>query len=141
MGKEDSDMDKTANQSLKEIRKFGLLFGVIFGLIGLWLLIKGQRTGMALLPLSVIFFFLALFTPALLRYPYKYWMALSNLLGRVMTSLILVLFYFLVVVPVGIVGRCLGKSFLPEGPDSSMHSYWQSRKGDDSGDTDLERQF
>ena len=134
-------MNRIASKELREFRRFGLLMAVVLGALGGWFFFRGRSAGILLLAIGICFLLLATFAPGWLKYPHRYWMALSQKMGKVMTSLILVLFYFLVVAPIGILGRIFGKRFLPEGPDTSKSTYWTERRGGDSGEEDLERQF
>lgn len=62
--------------------------------------------------------------PGLLRPLLRAWMMLAVLLGFVMTRVILFIVFALVVTPIGIIMRLLGKDPLNKRPDASMPTYW-----------------
>jgi hypothetical protein len=63
----------------------------------------------------------------LLRPLYYAWMMLAVLLGFVMTRVILFLVFALVVTPIGIVMRLLGRDPLKKQSDASLTTYWIPR--------------
>lgn len=67
-------------------------------------------------------------------------MRFASVLGWITTRLILGLFFFLVLTPVGLLMRLLGKDVLGEKLDPTTDSYW--KKVEDAEDPQMmERQF
>ena len=106
------------------LRKFGLTTGAIvaglFGLLLPWLF-------SAPLPLWPWYIALALWLPAL-TYPtaldpvYKAWMKFGSVLGFINTRIILGLFFFVILMPMGLVMRLLGKDPMRRKPtDASSY--------------------
>ncbi|MEQ9103886.1 MAG: SxtJ family membrane protein [Rhodothermales bacterium] len=62
--------------------------------------------------------------PGLLRPIHRSWMMLAVLLGFVMTRVILFIVFALVVTPIGIFMRLLGKDPLKKRPDATLATYW-----------------
>ena len=98
------------NFSKKTLREFGLLIG--FGIpffIG-WLIpfISGHgfRFWSLFIGLPLIIF--GVFSPSLLFYPYKGWMALGKYLGWINSHIILGLVFLIVLQPISIIMRSLG---------------------------------
>jgi hypothetical protein len=68
-------------------------------------------------------------------------MALAFTLGFVMSNVILALFFFLAVTPIGLLARLLQKDFLAQKWDKQAASYWiQCAKGTRAAEN-YERQF
>lgn len=65
--------------------------------------------------------------PAALKPLYRVWMALAIVLGHVMTRVLLTGVFLLVVTPVGLALRLLGKDPLERRPDPDATSYWKER--------------
>jgi hypothetical protein len=111
----------------KQIRKFGLIalifFGVLCGL-GLW---------MGRLAAIYIFGFLAflglgfILIPSPLKPIYVVWLRIANFLGKIITTLVLSLAYYLVITPSGLLKRLFGGRPLPIKPDRDTSSYWIPR--------------
>jgi hypothetical protein len=116
------------------LRSFGLVVGGVFVAIAtfiawrrgwdvsgwpLWLGIPGA----ALMLLGVL-------VATILRPAYLVWMGLAFAMGFVMTRVILTLVFVLLVIPIGLILRAVGKDVLdlrlrPEAP-----SYWRDREED-----------
>ena len=62
--------------------------------------------------------------PRALKYVYIAWMALAFTLGFVMSNVILTLFFFLFVTPIGLLARLFQKDFLARKWDKRAASYW-----------------
>jgi hypothetical protein len=75
------------------------------------------------------FFLLAgLFAEPVLRPVHAVWMKFAHALGWVNTRLLLGLFFYLVLTPVGLVLRMLGKDLLQRRIDRSAPTYWVARE-------------
>ena len=112
---------------IKQIRIFGLIaflfFGILCGL-GIW---KEKFL------LTYLFAFLSVLglgfiaAPGPLRPVYKAWLRLAHFISRVITNVILVLIYYLVITPSGLIKRLFGGKPLPVRPDKNISSYWVKR--------------
>lgn len=125
----------------RELRNFGLLVGGVFLAMGLVFLLKGKAyhpwfiaPGLALLLPGVLF-------PSILKPVYILWMALALVLGFIVSHVILTLFFFLVITPVGLVARMAGKDFLRLKLDPHASSYWIPRDQRAPDPARYERQF
>lgn len=94
----------------KEYRRFGLLVGGIFLLLGIWpLAIRHQPARPSLLLAGSALGVLALVAPVALRPVHKVWMMVGALLGWINTRVILALVFYVIVTPLGLVLRACGK--------------------------------
>ena len=66
--------------------------------------------------------------PKALKYIYLAWMILAIGLGFIVSTVILTLFFILVITPVGLAARLLGKDFLRLKLDRRETTYWITRK-------------
>jgi len=112
----------------RELRKFGLVVGGVFAAIGLLLLIRGKAAWPWFATPGLLLVALGGLIPAALKYIYIGWMAMAFALGFVVSHVILTLFFFLVITPVGLVARLLGKDFLRLKLDRNAKSYWMRRE-------------
>lgn len=125
----------------RELRNFGLLMGAIFSVIA-GIMVWQEKSYYALL-LGPGFFFLGagVFFPACLKPIYIPWMGLANILGWIMTRVILSLLFYLIVTPIGLIARVSGKQFLDLAMDKSNDSYWNYREITQKKAEEYERQF
>tara|TARA_B100000963_G_scaffold279025_1_gene247464 strand:- start:1388 stop:1783 length:396 start_codon:yes stop_codon:yes gene_type:complete len=97
-------MDKK-NISKKVLREFGLILGLLFPFLLGYLIPSFYGHTLKIWPfwIGFIFFFLALFSPNLLKYPYRYWIALGNILGFINGYIVIGIIYTLVLIPISII--------------------------------------
>jgi hypothetical protein len=123
------------------LRKFGLVVGGVFLALGLLFLWRHpNRTPYFAWPGGVLMAF-GIIAPNLLRWVYIAWMSLAFVLGFVMAHVILTLFFYLVITPVGLLARIAGKDFLSLKLDRAAKSYWLPREQKARKPEDYERQF
>jgi hypothetical protein len=76
--------------------------------------------------LSLVFLIITLVRPNLLAIFNKFWIQFGNLLGKIISPIIMALVFFFVVTPTGILIRVLKKDVM--GLKSHTNSYWIDRK-------------
>ena len=119
----------SVKEKLPSNKNFGLVFFIIFLLIGLWpLLSKGEIRYWAVL-ISLIFLILGLVNSKALNPLNKIWFKFGILLGKFVSPLILGIIFFIVVTPTGVIMRVLRKDILNLKFDKNKESYWIKKKG------------
>ena len=111
----------------KTIRKFGIVALIFFGCLsalGLW---KEKPLPFYLFGLLSAMGLGFLMIPNTLRPVYLGWMKIAHFMGRVVTTLILALAYYLVITPSALIKRIFGGAPLPVKPDKESSSYWVTR--------------
>lgn len=111
----------------RDLRKFGVTVGSVFLLLGAWCLFRHRAAGPYLAAVGGVLFVLGLAAPRALRRVHFAWMLLALLLGLVTSGLLLSLLYLLVITPISLLARLLGKDFLSVRMDPHTPSYWQKR--------------
>ena len=109
-------------------RSFGLLFAVVFAVVGLWPLIHGDAPRLWPLGLALAFLVVASLRPALLSPLNRLWTRFGLLLHRVVNPIIMALLFFSTVTPTGLVMRLLGKDPLRLRFQPEAKSYWIARQ-------------
>jgi hypothetical protein len=124
-----------------DLRKFGLLVGGVALLIGLLLLLR-HKTNYAYLfwPGAILIAFGAVW-PRALKYPYIAWMTMAFALGFIMSHVILTLLFFLLVTPISLFARLIGKDFLNRKLDLQAATYWIPREAKAKTPASFEQQF
>jgi len=111
----------------KEIQKFGVIAFIFFGFLcglGVWTKKPLPAYFFGFLSLLGCSFILA---PSRLRPIYRTWLRIAHFLGRVVTTVILTLAYYLVITPAALIKRLFGGPPLPIQPDEKDSSYWVTR--------------
>ena len=123
------------------LRKFGFVVGGVFALLGgIFLLRHKTHWPYFVWPGAVLIFF-GLILPRVLKWIYLAWMAVAVLLGFIVSHVLLTLFFFLVMLPIGVLARLTGKDFLSLKLDRAAKSYWIKRTGPPPTAADYEKQF
>jgi hypothetical protein len=104
----------------KELRNFGLLVGGIFSILGIWYPF--------LLAIGATLLLLGFIVPTILCRPYLAWMTLALVMGLIVSTILLTLFYFLVMTPIGWAARLAGKDFMQRKLEKEAMTYWTPRR-------------
>ena len=111
----------------RQIRKFGLVALIFFGFLcslGLWM---NKPIPIYLFGSLSILGLGFILIPKQLEPVYVSWLKIAHLLGRIITTLILTLAYYLVITPSGLIKRLFGGRPIPMKPNKKAPSYWVSR--------------
>jgi len=109
-------------------RSFGLLFFVVFLIIGLWPLKNSENLNIYFLTASVIFLLLGLINSKLLSPFNKSWIKLGEILGIIIAPIVMALVYFVILTPVSLIVRIFGKDLLGLRFLKEKETYWIKRK-------------
>ena len=112
-------------------RSFGIVFFIVFLLIALYPLIYSEEIRIWSVIISIIFLVLGLLKSKILTPLNKLWFKFGILLGKVISPLIMGIIFFLVVTPIGLIMRLLGKDLLNL-KSSDTKSYWIEKSGQKS---------
>ena len=132
---------KELKTDAKTLRKFGFVVGGVFVLLGGLFFLRHKAhwpyfvwPGAALIVLGAIF-------PRALKWIYLAWMTLAVLLGFIASHVLLAVFFYLVIFPIGLLARLVGKDFLSLKLDRGAKSYWLKRSDAPKSAADYEKQF
>lgn len=129
------------DDSRRALVRFGITLGVALLVIGGLVFLFGahRERAYAAGAAGVLFLLLAAAAPKALRPVQTGWMAFAFALGWIMSRVILTVFFFVAVTPVGLLMRLLGKN--PLAAREADGSYWVRRKGPERTAKDYERLF
>jgi hypothetical protein len=111
-------------------RSFGIVFFIVFFIIAIYPLIKNGDLILWSLIISIIFLILGLINSKLLTPLNKIWFKFGIFLGRLTSPIIMVIIFFFVVTPIGLILRIFGKDILNLKKNSSI-SYWINCKDEE----------
>jgi hypothetical protein len=136
------DEIKNIKTDKSEIRKFGITVGIVFGLIAGLLFWHAKESYSIFFILSTSLIVLGLVLPIFLKPVYMVWMTFAVIMGWIMTRVILSLLFFLLVTPIGLIGRLFGKDFMDKKfKEENKGSYWIKKEKIKIEKSDYERQF
>ena len=109
-------------------KSFGIVFFVVFLLISLYPLLNNENIRFWSLIVSIIFLVLGILNSSLLSPLNKLWFKFGIFLGKIISPIIMGIIYFLVVTPIGLIMRLLGKDVLNL-KYNDYKSYWIKKTG------------
>ena len=116
------------NVKIGSNRSFGIVFFIVFLLIALYPLTYSQDIRIWSVIISLIFFVLGLFNSKILTPLNKLWFKFGIFLGKIISPIIMGIIFFLVVTPIGLLMRLLGKDLINLKYNNNK-SYWIEKKG------------
>lgn len=129
----------SARLSRGEARRFGLVVGGVFVLLGALFWWRGKPViGQALGGLGAALMGSGIIAPGVLPPVYRVWMRAALVLSRVTTPILLSLVYFGLITPIGAIRRLLGRDSLT--PHTAGTGFWVAREPG-KRESDLEHQF
>ena len=109
-------------------RSFGLLFFIVFLILGFWPLKSGESLNFYFFAISLIFLILGLINSKLLSPFNKFWIKLGVILGNIIAPIVMALVYFVILTPVSLIVRLFGKDLLALRFLKKKETYWITRK-------------
>ena len=109
-------------------RSFGIVFFVVFLILAFYPLINNSDIRIWFLLISLIFLVLGLINSKILSPLNKLWYRFGILLGKIISPFILGIIFYLVVTPIGLIMRLLGKDVLNLKYQNEK-SYWIEKTG------------
>ncbi|GMT42953.1 MAG: hypothetical protein IEMM0002_1364 [bacterium] len=119
-------------------RSFGLVFAVVFAVIGLLPFLRGGIVHWWAVVAAVFFMVAAAICPDVLAPLNRLWFKFGLLLNKVMEPVIMTILFFVVITPFALAVRMIKGELLPRSFDRDASTYWIDRE---TGQTDLKRQF
>lgn len=116
-------------------RSFGVVFVVVFLVIGLWPLIGDWSNFDAVriwsVGIAVVLLVVAIAVPRLLAPANGLWIRFGFLLGRIMNPIIMGVLFFVVLSPVAVMMRLSGKDILSLKQNRGAKTYWIVRNDEE----------
>ena len=116
------------NVKISSNRSFGIVFFVVFLLIALYPLTNNEEIRIWSAIISLIFLVLGLLNSKILAPFNRIWFKFGIILGKIISPLVMGIIFFLVVTPIGIIMRSLGKDLLNLKYNKD-NTYWTEKSG------------
>ncbi len=124
----------------KQYKTFGRNFTIVFLFWGIILWWRGKFFYPVFLLLSVVFLILTLFFPEQLDFIEKKWLRFTKLISKIITTTVLMIFYYFILTPISLTNRLFGGKFLDLKIDKNQKSYWLEKKKEEEAEN-YSRQF
>ena len=121
------NLDKEEEVKVSSDRSFGIVFTLVFLAMGVWVVSGGQSKGWLFFVSAALFLVVAIARPSILGPLNRAWAKLGLLLGQVFNPILLGVVFFLVITPIAVIRRLLGKDSLRLKSNPDLKSYWIDR--------------
>ncbi len=108
-------------------RNFGFVLTFMTLVIGSWPLLWGLPARTPFFIFSLGLLILAALFPKPLHWPKVGWMAVTARIAKVVTFLLLAVIFLLVILPVGVIFRIIGRDIMLRKFEPKLTSYWVDR--------------
>ena len=122
-------------------RGFGIVFAVVFAIIGVFPLWDGGPVRAWALIVAAVFLAAAFLLPVALRPLNRLWFLFGMALHKVMSPLVMGFLFYLTVTPIALIMRATGKDPLNRQFDVQTKSYWIVRDPAGPAPDTMRRQF
>lgn len=112
------------------VRSFGILFFIVFLIVGLWPIINDGEVRFWSILLSFTFLILGIINSKILIPLNKYWIKLGEILGKIIAPLVMLVIYFAIVTPIALLLKIFRKDIINLKLDDKTDTYWIQKKQD-----------
>lgn len=118
---------KDLDCSKKNLKKFGITIFICLFFIGLVLILRQKESYKIIWIFGALLLFLGIIEPIVLKPIYRIGMMLAFCLGWINTRILLILLYYIILTPLGLIMRIFGKDFLDLKLEKERESYWEKK--------------
>ena len=127
-----------SNIKISSNRNFGLVFFFIFLVVSIWPLTHNESPRIWSAIISLAFLILVLTRSKLLTPLNRLWAKFGIILGAIIAPIVMGVVFFLVITPIGLVMKIIGKDLLSIKYDKKKETYWIKR---DKPTSTMKQQF
>ena len=109
-------------------RGFGILFFIVFLILGLYPTLKGNSPNIYLISISIPFIILGIINSKILTPLSNAWIRLGEILGIIIAPIVMAIIYFFILTPISLIVRIFGKDLLSIKFNKQVNTYWINRK-------------
>ncbi len=127
-----------SNIKISSNRNFGLVFFFIFLVVSIWPLTHNESPRIWSAIISLAFLILVLTRSKLLTPLNRLWAKFGIILGSIIAPIVMGVVFFLVITPIGLFMKIIGKDLLSIKYDKKKETYWIKR---DKPTSTMKQQF
>jgi carbon starvation protein CstA len=108
-------------------KSFGVLFFIVFLIVGLYPYFQNENIRTWSIILSIIFLILGIFNSKFLSPLKSAWLKLGEMLGKFIAPIVMLLVYFVFITPIGLILKIFNKDVINYKIKKNLKSYWIKR--------------
>ena len=136
-----SDRTEHSKVKLGSEKSFGLVFAAAFTVIAFFPLLHGGHVRIWSIVVAAIFLAIALVYPRVLRPLNLLWFKFGILLGKVIAPIVISAVFFVIVTPMALIMRLMGKDPLSRKRNPGADTYWTARDKQADAAGSMKNQF
>ena len=121
-------MRNNSKYKISSNRSFGIVFFFVFLIISLWPLINENPLRVWSIYVAIIFLILGLMNSKFLAPLNILWFKFGELLGSIVAPIVMGIVFFVVITPIGLFMKMIGKDLLNDKYNNKNKSYWINRE-------------
>ena len=123
-------MDYKENVKIKisSEKSFGIIFSIFFFVLSIYPLFIQKNFNYIFFIISIILILASFFYSSVLKYPNFLWFKFGELIGKVISPLVMLSIYLIIFFPIGLLYKLLNKDLLGLKIDKNKNSYWSDKK-------------
>lgn len=125
----------------EKLKQFAVTFAFVLFIIGAIALAREKESHVWYYTASLLFALAGYIAPAFLKPLYGAWMRLALVLGWINSRLLLLIVFYLIITPIGLVLKVAGFDLLERAMQKDSDTYWKKKVADPFNPKDYERQF
>ena len=108
-------------------KNFGVVFAVFFVLLFFYYIFFENYYIFSFLLIAVIFLFFSYIYPRIFFIPNILWFKIGLILGRIISPIIIIILFYLVISPSGLILKIFNKKLIDKNIDKNKNTYWIKR--------------
>lgn len=132
---------KQISPDKNDLRKFSVTMFVALAIIGTFLIFRHKESYAWFYSAGSLLLLTGIFAPGALKPVYIIWMKLALMLSWINTRLILLVIFYLIFTPVGLIIKLFNADLLDKRIEKNRESYWRKVEARRFSPQDHERQF
>ena len=130
------------NFAEKQIKTFGIGLSIILAVFALRMFLKHHLVIHSyLIIIGFVILSLSIFKPLFLKPLYKAWLTIGLCIGWIINRVVLIIIFYLVFAPVGLVLRLIKKDLLDRKIEPQRDSYWLKKEHIEFDKSRYEKQY
>ena len=125
------------NNKKNSNRTFGILFFLVFLIVGIWPILNNENMRWWAIVISLIFLLLGIINSKILTPFNKIWIKIGEILGKLIAPIVMAAIYFIIITPMAIFLKLFKKDLLKI-KFTPVNTYWIKR---DKKFGSMKRQF
>jgi ABC-type phosphate/phosphonate transport system permease subunit len=121
----------------KKMEEYSFTMFIALSALAVIALIKGHVLGYFFMLLGLVFILFGAIQPLFLKQVYIIWMSFSLLLGKIMTTIILTVSYYLICVPISLILKITKQ----RSQIAPQNTYWVAKSNESKGALSYEKQY